>query len=150
MQNIVKFVGVLAIVGLLIFGAGIVFVESKPQATSAVYNWADLVPEIAGTREKRPIMAQASATAEMVTIHASTLPPKTPSHEPHAHQEEEIVVVKEGKLEIMISGKTQIAEKGGVVFFASGDLHGIKNIGDAPASYYIIKWFEKGTVPNTD
>ena len=52
---------------------------------------------------------------------------------------EEIIVVKEGTLEVTFQGKTQRAPAGSMLFFAANDLHGMKNVGGTTASYYVVR-----------
>ena len=46
----------------------------------------------------------------------------------------------------MQNGETTTLGPGSVIFEASNDLHGLKNVGDTPASYYVIKWFPPGSM----
>ena len=60
-------------------------------------------------------------------------------HPSHHHPDEEIILVKEGRLEVTINGITSRVGPGTVVFIASGDEHGWKNAGDTDATYYVIR-----------
>jgi quercetin dioxygenase-like cupin family protein len=71
--------------------------------------------------------------------HATTINPGEASHPPIAQGWDELVIVKEGTVEAQIDGQPQHFGSGSVLFQASGDLHGVKNVGDKPATYYVIK-----------
>jgi len=47
--------------------------------------------------------------------------------------------VLEGTLEVTINGKSSRIGRGSVAFIGSGDEHGIRNLGDTPARYYVIE-----------
>jgi quercetin dioxygenase-like cupin family protein len=71
--------------------------------------------------------------------HETILSPGTQTHAPHKHEHEEIVIVFEGTVETWIEGKTETAEKGSVIYFASNQMHSTRNIGDGPSRYYVIE-----------
>jgi len=56
----------------------------------------------------------------------------------HRHPQEELILVKEGTLEVHINGKTQNAGPGSVFFYASNDAHAVRNVGDTRATYWVI------------
>ena len=65
-------------------------------------------------------------------------------HAPHTHAEEELVIIKEGTLEAMQAGKTRRLGPGAVIFQASNQLHGVKNVGETLATYYVVRWAAPG------
>ena len=67
------------------------------------------------------------------------------SYPAHRHPEEELIFVKEGTLEVTIEGKTEKAGPGSVIFYASNELHGMRNGGDVPATYYVLRWHSTKT-----
>lgn len=72
-------------------------------------------------------------------MHQTALAPGEISHPPHKHVNEEIIVITNGIIEVSIEGKTDLANAGSVVYFASNDLHNFKNIGPIEASYYVLE-----------
>lgn len=89
--------------------------------------------------ERREFVKSATATLESFSCHVTTLEAGKVAHAPHRHPDEEIVIVKEGTIEVMINGVTQQAGAGSMFFFASDDLHGMGNAGGVPASYYVLR-----------
>jgi quercetin dioxygenase-like cupin family protein len=76
-------------------------------------------------------------------MHVTTLNPGQVSHAPHQHENEELIILKQGTLETLSLGKWQKVEAGSIIFNASNDLHGVKNIGTVPAVYHVVNWKRK-------
>jgi quercetin dioxygenase-like cupin family protein len=110
---------------------------------SSVFDWTKLRVERTDVGQRRAVFDAPSATLDRVECHVTTVNPRQAPHAPHQHVEEELIIIKEGTLEVMQNGQTTMAGPGSVIFEASGDLHGLKNAGDAPASYYVIKWWPR-------
>jgi quercetin dioxygenase-like cupin family protein len=85
-----------------------------------------------------------TATLDELEMHVTHLPPGKAPHAPHTHAEEELVIIKEGTLEAMQLGKTRRLGPGSVIFQASNQLHGVRNVGDTPATYYVMRWASPG------
>jgi mannose-6-phosphate isomerase-like protein (cupin superfamily) len=116
--------------------------QAPPAAplASAVFDWERLVVKKTAKGERRDIVNAATATFRNFESHVTTLRAGEVAHEPHAHADEEIVIVKEGTLEAVFSGgRSQRAPAGSMLFFASNDRHGLKNVGGTPATYYVIR-----------
>lgn len=112
---------------------------------SSNYEWKSIKAVPTATGEKRAIFSDRTATLDQLAVHVTTVNPGERAHDPHRHWEEELIIVKEGTLESMQNGETTTVGPGSVVFQASNDMHGMKNVGDTPASYYVIKWFPPGS-----
>ena len=50
------------------------------------------------------------------------------------------MIIKEGTLAALQGDKTNIVEAGGIIFEASNELHGLRNIGTNQATYFVIKY----------
>ncbi|OVE79533.1 hypothetical protein BVY01_02255 [bacterium I07] len=64
---------------------------------------------------------------------------KTANHPPHDHDESEIFYILEGKAEIHLNGKTRIIGEKSSFYCPAGSSHGIRNAGDKPLEYLVIK-----------
>ena len=118
----------------------VTLVAQKQVQKSTVYEWstADTKPNDWGA--VRQVMRTPTPTLDELEIHISTLAPGKSPHAPHQHQHEELLIVKEGTLETFQSGATRRVGPGGIIFQASNELHNVTNVGQSPATYYVIGW----------
>jgi quercetin dioxygenase-like cupin family protein len=117
----------------------------KPAALpSSVFDWTKLNVEATAVGARRAVFDSRSATLDRVECHVTTVDVGKAPHAPHQHPEEELIIVKEGTLAVMQNGVTTVAGPGSVIFEASNDLHGLKNVGETPASYFVVKWWPAG------
>lgn len=112
---------------------------------STAWQWNDLVAKKTDVGELRSVVRQPTRTLDELEMHITTLNPHTTSHPPHTHPNEEMVILKEGTLQAHVNGKEVVVKAGGVLFYASMQPHGVKNIGETPATYYVINWASPGT-----
>ena len=107
---------------------------------STVFDWNGFTAVPNKTGAVRRVVQAPTATLDELEMHITTLNPHTASHPPHTHPNEEMVVVKEGTLQAHVNGKEIVVPAGGVLFYASMQPHAVQNIGDTPATYYVINW----------
>ncbi len=106
-----------------------------------VYRWDSLVTTIEDTRVRKEIMEGSTTSLAYFEVHASSLQPGKAPHPPHTHaDEEELIIVKEGKVKITINGVSNILGPGSIAYAIPGDEHGIENAGNTQATYYIFKY----------
>lgn len=106
---------------------------------STIFHWEQLKVETTKTGERRAVVNLPAPTLANYECHVTTLKPGLTPHAPHSHPDEEIVLLKEGQLDVTLKGVTTRAGPGSVVFVSSGDEHGWKNVGDTPATYYVMR-----------
>jgi quercetin dioxygenase-like cupin family protein len=92
---------------------------------------------------RRYFRGETHGTKDMVVL-VVTLKAGQAPHPPHRHAEEEFMILTEGTGTWHLGGKELPARKGDVVYAAPWTMHGLKNTGDAPLTYYMVKWNSKG------
>jgi quercetin dioxygenase-like cupin family protein len=106
----------------------------KAALPSKAYRFEDLVVKGNG----RAVFDGLTHSGFHVDLHETELAPGMAPHAPHRHEHEEIVMVREGTLEVTIEGKVTSVGPGSVIYAASNDLHGWKNVGATQAYYFVI------------
>lgn len=124
---------------LAVTGIALAQSTSKPVMHSSVFNWADLKAVPTKVGERRSVFDSATPALANLECHITTLNPGESPHPVHHHPEEELMIIKEGTLEAMQNGHTNIVTAGGIIFQASNEWHGLRNIGTNPATYFVFK-----------
>jgi len=132
----------LVIAGVVLGGAAF---AQGPTLPSTTMPWDEIQARPLSTNGRtRSLFRSATATLDELEIHVTTLPPGQASHAPHTHPEEEVIIIKEGSVEVHQAGRTRVVGPGAVLFMASMEAHAVKNVGDTPATYHVMQWFSPG------
>jgi mannose-6-phosphate isomerase-like protein (cupin superfamily) len=115
--------------------------SGAPTMRSRVFDSVHIKPETTKAGERRGVFDAPTATLERFESHVTTLNPGQALHPAHKHVEEELMIVREGTVEATLNGQATRVEVGGMIFCASGEMHGLRNVGTTRATYYVIKWF---------
>jgi len=103
-------------------------------------NWNDIEFRANANGGRRDIMRQPTALIKELEIHTTQLKEGLPSHSSHVHPDEEIILIRYGRVEESINGKPFQCGPGSVIFLTNDDDHGIRNAGQGPCEYYAIRW----------
>jgi quercetin dioxygenase-like cupin family protein len=119
--------------------------EARQLLDSTAWKWQDIAARDTDVGQYRHVVRQPTRTLAELEMHITTLKPRTASHAPHTHPNEEMVIIKEGTLRAHVNGKEIEVGPGSVLFFASMQPHAVQNIGDTPATYHVINWKSAAT-----
>jgi quercetin dioxygenase-like cupin family protein len=135
-----------------LFGGALLAGASAADAPlrSTAFSWEEIQAKPSPNGRSRSMVRAATATLDELEIHVTTLPPGQASHAPHTHPEEEVIIIKEGRVEAFQAGVTRVVGPGAVLFMASGEPHAVKNVGDTPATYHVMQWFSPGMKKKAD
>lgn len=130
-----------AAASLFIAVAGLALAEStaRPVMHSCVFNWTDLKVRPTKVGESRAVFDAPTPGLADLECHITTLNPGESPHPPHRHADEELMIIKDGTLEAMQNGLTNVVTAGGIIFEAANEPHGLRNIGTNRATYFVIK-----------
>jgi mannose-6-phosphate isomerase-like protein (cupin superfamily) len=133
----------IALVSISVTAAAIAFAQStaKPIMRSGVFQWSELKVEKTAVGERRNVFDAPTLTVDRLESHITTINPGEAPHAPHQHPEEELMILKEGTVQVVQNGVTNRVEAGGIIFCASGEMHGLRNVGSGRATYFVLKWY---------
>jgi XRE family transcriptional regulator, regulator of sulfur utilization len=116
----------------------------KSIISSRAIAWDTLKVEATKVGARRQVFEDPTATLDELEMHITTLNAGQSPHPPHTHPDEEVLIVKEGSIQSILSEKTTPLGPGGIIFHASNQPHTVKNTGTTPATYYVVKWNSPG------
>ena len=111
----------------------------------ATWEWTDLEAKPTDVGALRDVVRRPTATLDELEIHVTTLNPGLASHPPHTHPNEELVIVREGEVEVLSGGDWKRLGPGSIVFNASNSPHALRNVGSGPATYHVVNWKSAAT-----
>jgi quercetin dioxygenase-like cupin family protein len=82
-------------------------------------------------------------TGEVVELHETTVAPGKMPHAAHQHPHEEFILVREGTMDLIYDGESHLLGPGSVGYTAPNQMHGFKNAGSTPATYFIFSLSKK-------
>ena len=118
---------------------------------SRVFDWNSFTVNKTAVGESRQVVRSPTPTLDELEMHITTLNPGQTSHPPHQHPNEELIIIREGTVETLSLGEWKRLGPGSIIFNASNELHGIRNVGTGPATYHVVNWTPPGmkrSIPN--
>jgi XRE family transcriptional regulator, regulator of sulfur utilization len=114
--------------------------DQLPILGSKVFDWNTVEAKPTDVGSVRSFFKARTATLEQLEVHVTTLNPGKSPHPPHRHPNEEMIILQKGTVEALVNGEWKLAGPGSVIFFASNQLHVLRNAGSEAATYHVINW----------
>jgi len=103
------------------------------------YRFEDLTVKGNPDHPTRAVLDGLTHTGFRVHVHETELAPGSAPHPPHHHDHEEMIMIREGTLEVTIAGNATQLGPGSVAFVASNLEQGWRNVGSTRAHYFVVE-----------
>src|SRR5262249_58998677 len=114
------------------------WVNKLPRWEPKGYTFEDFPGTTNGKNRQRRMFTGKTHTGFKLESHQSDIAPGEVNHAPHQHLREEMMLVREGTMELTIAGKPLKLGPGDVGYIGSNELHNAKNVGSTRAQYFIV------------
>lgn len=113
-----------------------------PEMKSGIIYWDSLEVKSNEGKHRRQLLPQSSTThLRLLSIHSTTQDAGAKPNPPHPNKDaDELLIIKEGKIKFTIGDQTKIMEAGDVAVVLADEMHGLENVGDTQASYYVFRY----------
>ena len=105
---------------------------------SQTYRLEDLPTHAAGPASQRQILRGETHTGLAIDLHHTEMPAGESSHASHRHANDELLLIRDGTVEVTIAGRTTKLGPGSVAYIAANDDHALRNVGATPAQYFAL------------
>jgi quercetin dioxygenase-like cupin family protein len=123
---------------MLLAAAAGAMAQDTSALPSKLYKFEDLTVRQNGKNRQRAVLKGKTHKGFNISVHQTELAPGLAPHASHRHVHEEMIFLREGTLEVTISGQSQKLGSGSVVYVASNEEHGWKNVGETQAHYSVL------------
>jgi mannose-6-phosphate isomerase-like protein (cupin superfamily) len=113
-------------------------VEQLPVMKTRAYRFAELPVITNGKNKRRSMFTDKTHTGFKISSHMNEVAPGEVNHPPHQHLREEMMLIREGTIELTVNGKPYRLGPGDVGVIGSNEMHNAKNVGTVPAHYFIV------------
>jgi quercetin dioxygenase-like cupin family protein len=111
----------------------------EDMARSKVFRFGEMpLRKMANGGESRDVVRGALVTGEIVAVHESMQVAGMAPNPAHPIAHTEFIMVREGTLEFRHDDKVEQAGPGSILYVSKGTVHAVRNIGDGPASYFVV------------
>lgn len=112
--------------------------EKLPRLGTKAYMFDELPVRENGKNKNRAVFTGKTHTGFKMECHESDIAPGEVNHPPHQHLREEMMLVREGTMELTVSGKPMRLGPGCIGYIGSNEIHNAKNVGTTRAQYFIV------------
>ncbi len=123
---------------LPIFATATASAADRKTLISQTYRFEDLLVKENGQNRSRDVLDGLTLSGFHIDLHQTELGPGMAPHASHHHAHPELLMLREGSLEVTIEGKLSTIGAGSVIYVASNEEHGWRNAGKTRASYFVI------------
>ena len=113
-------------------------VERLPVMKTERFGFDELPVTANGKNRQRRMFTAKTHTGFKIESHQSDIAPGEVNQPPHRHLREEMMLIREGLMELTIAGTPYRLGPGDVGVIGSNELHNAKNVGTAMARYFIV------------
>jgi XRE family transcriptional regulator, regulator of sulfur utilization len=138
-----------ALVAVACTAGGFAIAEELPTISSSVFEWNSVMAKPTEVGSVRSFFKVRTPTLEQLEVHVTNLNPGKSPHPPHRHPNEEMLIIRQGTVEALVNGEWKRVGPGSVIFFASNQLHGLRNVGSEQAVYHVINFKTAATPAET-
>lgn len=131
------------LVGVVVALVAVTATSQTSIMRSTTFDWNSITATKTDVGNVRQFFRTPTATLDELECHVTTLNPGLQSHPPHKHPNEELIIIREGNVEVLSNNEWKKVGPGSVVFNGSNEMHALKNIGTTPAIYHVINWKSK-------
>ena len=113
-------------------------------ATSRAFGFDQMpVRTMANGGESRDIVHGTLATGETVSLHQSMQMAESEPNPLHTIEHTEFILVREGTIDFIVGDRHTTLTPGSVGYTAPNEMHGFRNAGTVPATYFIFSLNKK-------
>jgi len=113
-------------------------VEKLPVMRTQHFKYDELPVTANGQNRQRRMFTGKTHTGFKIESHQSDIAPGEVNHPPHRHLREEMMLIREGVMELTIAGTAYRLGPGDVGVIGSNELHNARNVGPGRATYFIV------------
>ena len=113
-------------------------VEKLPVMKTQHFKYDALPVTTTGKNKRLSMFTAKTHTGFKMESHSSDIAPGEVNHPPHQHLREEMILVREGTVELTVAGKPYRLGPGDVGVIGSNEMHNAKNVGTTRALYFIV------------
>jgi mannose-6-phosphate isomerase-like protein (cupin superfamily) len=113
-------------------------VEQLPVMKTQAFLFKDIPVTTNGKNTSKRMFTAKTHTGFKIESHMSDIAPGEVNHPPHQHLREEMMMIREGTMELTIAGKPYRLGPGDVGVIGSNEMHNAKNVGTTRALYFIV------------
>lgn len=105
---------------------------------NAIFNAKTLPVNASANGSTQHVVQGKLITGEGIELHNTVLLPDHAPHPPHQHVHAEFLLMREGTVDWLLNGQHVAAGPGDILYAASMELHGIRNVGTTDARYFVV------------